>query len=706
MRVWINKPGSSAQALDLEAKPFASGGEGELYHVLSPVTWTSAVAKLFYPQKRDAQKLAKLRHLIAHPPAEAEALGLVWPQALLQDEQGGFLGYLMPKSGGQPLEVLCSLRLPRHLSALWSPYAFGHPESASRRLRLAYGLARALRCLQAQGSYVFADLKPDNILVEPDGRLSLVDLDSVEVQAQGRVLFPANVVTPEYSPPEYYRGLQPGQQTLSPSWDNFSLAVLLYRLLLGIHPFAASAAAPYEHLNTLGEKIEVGLFVHNQAWTSRLAVVPPPHGRFADLERSLQQLFLRAFVEGQDQPELRPWAKAWENQIARNPRFLVQRYLPSERVPIEAWHEGDLMSLALRRLNRQLNSDWRSPSSPNRQLPQVPEAQLGLKQSLSLAYTSIPGSIRDFLSRRRWWLLLLVGLLLLDIFVFRSFVLVRGARLLGLGLGRLVLGTRGLVVPVLLALPALRGLWWYFRQGGGKLPFNRAILEDWQYRFFQQRLEAKAKIQELKAQIQRFEQHRVQAGQALQVRLERLRQSRREQELQEIKARMRTLYSYLRPLDQEAQKLQEAEAKALHSFYGEVGARLSELPWRDLSGDTPQEKIQWLRQQPQVQRERLAALEAEDQAWQERLALLRKQYDQAHDNLRQQAFRLRQDLEKILEEWVEELAQTLKREEGGTEPSYKLQQNYEDLLHQLFAEEHRLQSLNERIREIRQKLMD
>ncbi|MEE8523462.1 MAG: serine/threonine-protein kinase [Thermoanaerobaculia bacterium] len=91
-----------------------------------------------------------------------------------------------------------------------------------------------------QNLVVHRDLKPSNILVDGDGRPKLLDfgiaklLDTEEFPAtrpyteKGLVL-----LTPEYASPEQVLGHSPTTQT-----DVYSLAVVLYRLLSGVAPYA------------------------------------------------------------------------------------------------------------------------------------------------------------------------------------------------------------------------------------------------------------------------------------------------------------------------------------------------------------------------------------------------------------------------------------------------------------------------------------
>jgi DNA-binding helix-hairpin-helix protein with protein kinase domain len=279
-----------------------------LYHVKLP-QGKSWVAKIYHPNKRGAERAAKMLYLQANNPYD-ERQNTAWILDLLDDEAGNFVGILMPFLRGEKLEVLCSAKLPRKLKGVWHRYEREQVGALTARMKLGAQLASAVAQLHASQHYVLVDLKPDNVLVQThQGTAALVDLDSLAVVESGKVHYPASVATPEYAPPEHYKKNK--DNTLHPSWDTFSLAVILYKLLCGIHPYAATGRGRFADLNSLGEKIEQGLFVHNNQQRSHLQVIPPPHQRFFKLPESVQQLFHQCFVAGHNTPEKRPTASDW-----------------------------------------------------------------------------------------------------------------------------------------------------------------------------------------------------------------------------------------------------------------------------------------------------------------------------------------------------------------------------------------------------------
>lgn len=303
---------TTKETIVLEDQPFAQGGEGALYQVLAPKQYLHTVAKIYHPNKRNKERQEKLRYLIAHPPVfdhAEQATLLSWPLAILE-KQREFMGFLMPKAVGEPLEILATAKLPKRLAAYWHRFDFGKKEALVLRQKVCFNIAVALYHIHKTGHYVVVDLKPDNILMQHNGLISLVDMDSIEVVQRSKVLFPAAVATPEFAPPEFH-SLQRNTETIPANWDCFSMAIIFYKILLGIHPFAATAKGQHEQVTGLGEKIQHGLYVHNKAMGQFFGMIPPPHKEFNRLPAAIQYLFNCCFVQGIGDLASRPSAEDW-----------------------------------------------------------------------------------------------------------------------------------------------------------------------------------------------------------------------------------------------------------------------------------------------------------------------------------------------------------------------------------------------------------
>lgn len=298
--------------IELAATPFAGGGEGDLYKIKSPVAYRNYVAKVYHPHKISSEREEKTQYLIDNPPvALSENGSIVWIKDALYTKKYEFAGFIMPFAKGKKLELLCLGKLPKKIGENWQRFDLKKPDALQYRQRICFNLAAAIYQMHATENYVLVDMKPENIIIQPNGLLAIVDTDSVEVIENEVALFPAPVATPEYTPPEFYRNKRQKNGVIGTSWDRFGLAVIFYKLLCGIHPFAGSAKPPYDNLVSLHEKIEHGLFVHRTRHKSVFSVIPPPHRQFEKLDVGLQELFIQCFEEGHQNPEARPTADEW-----------------------------------------------------------------------------------------------------------------------------------------------------------------------------------------------------------------------------------------------------------------------------------------------------------------------------------------------------------------------------------------------------------
>jgi serine/threonine protein kinase len=117
--------------------------------------------------------------------------------------------------------------------------AAGVDALAPKLQRIVTEIALALDHMHGRG-WVHRDLKPDNVLVAPDGQVKLIDL-AIAAKAAGLLgLFgekPPAQGTPSYMSPEQIRG-----GSLTPRSDVYSFGCLLFELLAGKPPYTGANA--------------------------------------------------------------------------------------------------------------------------------------------------------------------------------------------------------------------------------------------------------------------------------------------------------------------------------------------------------------------------------------------------------------------------------------------------------------------------------
>ena len=282
----------------------ALGAQGAVYRVAA----SELLAKLLIETAEQDRATRRIRSLIAHghePRAAALAgarpLRTAWPLVLIRREREGFPGFLMVDlaEGRLPLEayLTADLRTARFPHTTWL-----------EALRAAHSLASLIADMHAAG-YVLGDLKPENLWVDAAGRVALCDVDSVQFNGAGE-FFPCTVGSPGYAAPEL---IDAPDRIPDRHADAFSLAILVYRLLMGgVHPFYGVPDDGSAYLG-LNDNILRG---RARLLGPAAVRVRPGTPRHVLLPRSLRELFRRCFDDaGRAVPERRPAPREWTDAL-------------------------------------------------------------------------------------------------------------------------------------------------------------------------------------------------------------------------------------------------------------------------------------------------------------------------------------------------------------------------------------------------------
>jgi DNA-binding helix-hairpin-helix protein with protein kinase domain len=117
---------SNGADIEIDSKPFASGGEADIHEIVSPGHYAGQVLKIFKTDKRTGPKEAKLKYLTENKPNLVSVNGhhsVIWPLHIAY-VAGKFVGYSMPKANGIKLECLCTPKMPPNLAGEWNKFAF------------------------------------------------------------------------------------------------------------------------------------------------------------------------------------------------------------------------------------------------------------------------------------------------------------------------------------------------------------------------------------------------------------------------------------------------------------------------------------------------------------------------------------------------------------------------------------------------------
>ncbi|MFR0870272.1 MAG: protein kinase domain-containing protein [Oscillospiraceae bacterium] len=186
-------------------------------------------------------------------------------------------------------------------------------------LGAAICLSRSIRRMH-QAGLAHSDLSCNNVLIDPkSGSTVVIDIDSLVVPGK----YPPEVCgTSGYIAPEVLATLEydyndPRRCLPCVSTDLHALPVLIYEYLFLRHPLKgpkihSAASAEEDDYLAMGPE---ALFIENP--NDRSNRPPDLNVTIQSLSKGLEQLFLRAFVDGLHDPSQRPTAMEWERELLR-----------------------------------------------------------------------------------------------------------------------------------------------------------------------------------------------------------------------------------------------------------------------------------------------------------------------------------------------------------------------------------------------------
>jgi hypothetical protein len=295
--------------LRLEPVPLGSGGDGSVY---ASASHPDLVAKLYHDPDRDPERRRKLLAMLGTPPrldpihhGGHRYVQLTWPTHLVEDAEGRFRGYAMPRVELDRAVLAESLLSRKTRQGLHLPGAYG------LRVAAASNLAGVVQALHARGHHV-VDLKPLNAYVYRDTFfVALLDCDGFSVQGASGERFAAHQYTPDYIAPEALAGkLAP--EALGEAQDRFALATVVFQLLNGgVHPYQGVPAPGVPVPPSTTERMMRGMYAYGRRPNPFLR--PSPWSIHQSFDDATRDLFDRAF--GGD-PAARPDAGEWRRHLA------------------------------------------------------------------------------------------------------------------------------------------------------------------------------------------------------------------------------------------------------------------------------------------------------------------------------------------------------------------------------------------------------
>jgi DNA-binding helix-hairpin-helix protein with protein kinase domain len=314
------------ELIKLEDAFFASGGEGVIHTVVSPAKYKNCCVKIYKDcistKKKNEQAIKeredKISYMVQNPPSKlnADQWLLTWPKEVIYEQSGNFLGFIMPLAFDNSVELfeLTNIKTSLKLSTQWDKFDRASGDGVKRRLMLNANISLAVHHLHATNKYVIVDMKPQNFLVSPDGKVTVLDIDTVQISNNGSVIFPSKAMTAEYLPPES-KNLATDTK-IQADWDRFILGIIFYEVLFGVHPFAGAVFnPPYDTHATLQDKISHGLFPFGSKSSHVKLIGAKGHSYLQKMPNSIQNLFVDTFDKGLNKPNQRPSAETWGQTI-------------------------------------------------------------------------------------------------------------------------------------------------------------------------------------------------------------------------------------------------------------------------------------------------------------------------------------------------------------------------------------------------------
>jgi protein kinase-like protein len=291
---------------DTDGRPLALGprlhdsGEATLFqHGDEP----DLLIKLHHaPTEALRDKLALLPGLApVDPSLDTRHRNFAWPVSTVYNNAGAAVGVILPVvPGARSVTAISNAKL-RAKRAAEMDWHYLHAVAAN--------IAFLFERLHDQG-IIIGDVKPENILIDDRALATLIDCDSVQIMGPDGTPYLCTVGSEGFTAPEWIgRRFTEGPRNIAS--DRFGLAVVLYQLLTGAHPWTG------EWMGS-GEPPSRDQLIRSGDWPfkpgARLRPVPGMLSLDA-LAPGVASLFRQAFIAGAKDPNDRPSAAEWHGAL-------------------------------------------------------------------------------------------------------------------------------------------------------------------------------------------------------------------------------------------------------------------------------------------------------------------------------------------------------------------------------------------------------
>ena len=220
----------------------ADGGEGTVYATQNQ----NVVAKIYHLDKRNETQLKKLNLMVSKKPS---AKNIAWPQSILYDKNGNFVGFTMNrisaycKQLGESVLMINNNKVREKYIPDWN---------REDLVKLCLAISETFSILH-QKNVLMGDINPANILINPNNssEVYFVDCDSYQIGE-----FLCTVGTPIFTSPDYYlrcnKNPKYAKEKRTAKDEAFALATLLFEVLMnGQAPFASKSTEKSDIINDI-----------------------------------------------------------------------------------------------------------------------------------------------------------------------------------------------------------------------------------------------------------------------------------------------------------------------------------------------------------------------------------------------------------------------------------------------------------------------
>lgn len=212
-------PSHTPRQIELKTK-LAEGGEGSVY---TTSLGGGFVAKIYRRDRLTSDRKSKIELMISK---RIDCPGICFPEAIVLNSNGEFVGYLMREARGYELGK--SVFQPKLFLQKFKNW------TKKDTIQLCITILQKIKYLNDR-NVILGDINPANILVVSPKEVYFVDCDSYQVEG-----YPCPVGTVNFTPPEAQQWKDYKTNLRTQEMENFAIATLLFMIMLpGKPPYSA-----------------------------------------------------------------------------------------------------------------------------------------------------------------------------------------------------------------------------------------------------------------------------------------------------------------------------------------------------------------------------------------------------------------------------------------------------------------------------------